>query len=212
MHLPDFGKQGEVGHVAGADPQHVGVAGDHLDLAGVEHFGHERQAEHLAGLGQQLEALLGQPLEGEGAGAGLESVPPQNGGAGLLDGFGGAEQLVAALDRAGAGDGSERPAADAGAAHFDDGVLALELAGHELVVLQHRHGPLHPGHGLPGLLLDQPPVAHRPDHSPQLAVGDVGFGADAGQPLHHAADLFFGGARLHDDDHHGFPFQDPGCS
>ena len=51
-------------HVAGADLDGVGVALDQLHALHVHRLGHDRQARRLAGLGQDLQALLAEPLKG----------------------------------------------------------------------------------------------------------------------------------------------------
>ena len=64
----------EVLHVAGADLEHVGVVGDHRQRLGVHHLGHDLEAGLLAGEGEELQPLLGQPLELVGARARLEGA------------------------------------------------------------------------------------------------------------------------------------------
>ena len=78
----------------------------------------------LPGLGQEAHAVHAQALEAVGAGARLEGAAAQDGGAGLGHRIGRAQQLVPALDGAGAGHDRERATADGGVAHPDDGVLA----------------------------------------------------------------------------------------
>ena len=57
---PDGLEQAEVGHVAGADLQHVGVLGDRRDVAGVDDLGHDREPRGLPDVDEDLEALAGQ--------------------------------------------------------------------------------------------------------------------------------------------------------
>ena len=110
--LADGLEQAEVGHVAGADLEHVGVLGDDRDVAGVDDLGDDRQAGDLADVGEDLEALHAEALEGVRRGARLVGAAAQQRGAGGLGHLGGLEGLLGRLDGARAGDEGERVRAD----------------------------------------------------------------------------------------------------
>ena len=110
--LADGLEQPEVGHVAGADLQHVGVLGDDLDVARVDDLGDDRQPGDLADVGEDLQALHAQALEGVRRGARLERAAAQQRGAGGLGHLGRLERLLGCLDRARTGDEGERVRAD----------------------------------------------------------------------------------------------------
>ena len=97
-------EQPDVGHVAGADLEHVGVLGDDGHVAGVDDLGDDRQPGGHADVGEDLERRDAEPLEGVRRGARLEGAAAQQRGAGALGHLRGLERLVAALDRARAGD------------------------------------------------------------------------------------------------------------
>src|SRR5574341_1563686 len=59
----DLAQQPEVLHIAGADLQDIRVLSDQLDIPRIHDLGDDRQSRGLLGLGQVLQALLGQPLK-----------------------------------------------------------------------------------------------------------------------------------------------------
>ena len=65
-----------------------------VDVLGGDDFGDDGEARFVAGRGEQLEALFLQALEAVGAGARLERAAAERGGAGLLDGAGGARRFA----------------------------------------------------------------------------------------------------------------------
>ncbi len=67
-----FGQQGEVLHVAGTDLEHVRVLSHQVHLPGVHHLGDSAKPRLAPGIGQDLEPVGANPLEGVGRGAGLE--------------------------------------------------------------------------------------------------------------------------------------------
>ena len=84
------------------------------------------------------------------------------------------ERLVAALDRAGAGDQREVVAADLAAVDVDHRALALaELGRGELVRLEDRHQVVDARGALEAQRRDPVAVADRPDHGQELALGDT---------------------------------------
>ncbi len=128
MHSAHLAEQREVGHVAGADPKDVRVAGDHLQVARIEHLGDERHVEFLACLGEQLHALLAESLEGVGAGSGLERISPENGRTRLAHRLGRPKELFSGLDGTRTGDRGEHPSPDLGVPNLDDRVVGLKVA------------------------------------------------------------------------------------
>ena len=67
----------EVLHVPGADLEHVGVGGDKVHAARVDHLGHHGQPGLGPHLGEDLQPLLTKPLVGVGRGTRLESAAAQ---------------------------------------------------------------------------------------------------------------------------------------
>ena len=113
LRFADGFEQAVVLHVAGADLQDVGVFGDerrHLRCAMTSVTIGE--AGLFAGGGEQFQAFFLQALEAVGAGAGLEGAAAEGGGAGGFDRAGRVEDLLFALDRAGAGDDADHAGAD----------------------------------------------------------------------------------------------------
>ena len=90
---------------------------------GSEHLGHERQPGVLARLREDRQRLRPEALEAVGRGARLERAAAQHRRPGGVHRARGVERLLARLDRAGPGDQPEVVAADAPAAHLDDGRL-----------------------------------------------------------------------------------------
>ena len=72
---------------------------------------------------------------------GLKAPPRRRRGAGRLHRLRGLEDLLPRLDRARTGHDHEAPAAQRDAAHVDDGVLLLDLAGHQLEGLRDPEAP-----------------------------------------------------------------------
>jgi hypothetical protein len=64
----------EVGHVAGADLEHIGVAGDEPDLVRLHHLGDDWQPGQFARFREVAEPLFAEPLEGVWRGARLEGA------------------------------------------------------------------------------------------------------------------------------------------
>ncbi len=98
----------EVRHVARAYLDDLRVLHDELYILGVHDLGDGLEAELARDLGEYLQALLAQALEGVRGGAGLEGAAADILVSGLFDGLGRGDELVVALDGAGAGDNPER--------------------------------------------------------------------------------------------------------
>ena len=94
-HVADRLEQPEVGHVAGADLQHVGVLGDDGDVAGVDDLGDDGQPGGHPDVGEDLQRLDAEALEGVRRRARLEGTAAQQRGAGGLGHLRGLEGLVA---------------------------------------------------------------------------------------------------------------------
>ncbi len=79
----DLGEQRVVLHVARADLDHVGDLQHGVEVAHVHQLGDDRQARLGLRLGEQAQALLAEPLEGVGGGAGLVGAAAQQRRAGV---------------------------------------------------------------------------------------------------------------------------------
>jgi hypothetical protein len=88
---------------------------------------------------QQLQAVLAHALERVGRRARLVGPAAEDGHAHRGELLRGLEEHLPVLDRAGAGHDDDLIAADGDVADADDGVLALNLAGGQLVGLAHPH-------------------------------------------------------------------------
>ncbi|MNS70374.1 hypothetical protein D3C72_1037170 [compost metagenome] len=195
-------EQGEVLHVARADLDDVGVALDELEALVVDRLGDDSQPEGLAGLGQDLEPFLAHALEGVGAGARLERAAPQHRRARGGHALGGGEELLAALDAAGAGHHGDGAAADLGAVgQGDDRVFALPLAADLLVGRGHGDrlgdaGQIGEEARLEGTLVAE----HADRHA--VAAGDLARReAEAGNAGLDGLNLRRGGLGVHHDQH-----------
>ena len=129
------------------------------------------------------------PLNVYGDVRGLNAPPRSIVDARLRDRARGLHRLLAVLDRARAGDQSERVVADAPAAHLDHGRIRRELARHELVWLQDRHHLLDARVALERQRCELVALADRGDHG-RLAPGrDVRVRARFGEALDDVVDL-----------------------
>ena len=105
-------QQREVLHVARADLDHVGILLHQVERLVVHGFGDDQQAEAVADLGQNLQAVFRQSLERVGRSARLVGAAAEEARAGAGDVLGGGEGLLAALDGARAGHDGNFVAAD----------------------------------------------------------------------------------------------------
>ena len=195
-------QQREVLHVARADLHHVGVTFDQVCARLVNRLGHDSQAELLARLCENLQALFAQTLKRVRRSARLERAAPEEARAAPLDGLGHGEDLLAALDRARARDYRQLVAADSRvAADVDDGLLGAQVDGDELVRLRHAYRLGHARQRLEG----------RDVHGAGVAGDAYGRAPRAGhdvrpvaQLIYDALDLFYllaGRVNLHHDEH-----------
>src|SRR5690606_6859470 len=107
-------------------------------------LGDERKAVSVACLAPDGEALLAEPLEAVGVGAGLEGAATEEGHATRRDAFGDGEGLLARLDGARTRDEHGRAAAaDLHGAHLDDRVVRVLVARHEVLTLLRTLRELH---------------------------------------------------------------------
>ncbi len=118
-------QQREVLHVARADLQDVGVAGDDRHFFPGEDLRHHRQARLLACFRQELQAAHAQALELVGRGAGLVSAAAEHVRARSRHGLRDLEQHLLALDRARPGDQDRPLPSDLDAPHRDARALGL---------------------------------------------------------------------------------------
>src|SRR5262249_23683362 len=150
---------------------------------------------------EQLQPFSLHAREAVGAGAGLEGPAAQAGGPRLADDVGDLQDLLAALDRAGAGDDADVAGADLEAQDLDARRLLLDLGAGHLVGGQDRDHLFDPVGELQGLLGPVPLLPQR-GHDGQLgADDDVGPEAEALDALDDVVDLRLARPRVHDDDH-----------
>ena len=203
--LADRLQQPEVRHVAGADLQHVGVLGDDVDVAGVDDLGDDRQAGHLAHVGEDLEALLAQALEGVRRGPRLVGAAAEQRGARGLGHLGRLEGLLGGLDRARAGDEGERVRADRRpvpvAADVDRRPLGVVLAADQLVGVGDPVDVLDPGHAAQVEPVEGLDVADQADDRARHAAADERLAARLLDALGDVRDLLLGGSGSHHNDH-----------
>ena len=174
-------------------------------LSDVDGLGDHGQAGGLAGLGEDAQALLAQALERVGAGARLERAAAQEVGARRLDRPRDGQRLLHGLDRAGSGHQHQLGAADRHRAHAHDAVLALHLAGDELVGVGDRDDLQHAGKALEGRRIQGALVAGDADGGALRAGDRVGLEAAGLDRLLHAADLLRGRVLPHHHQHVGTP-------
>ncbi len=199
---PDLGEQRVVLHVARADLDHVGDLDHVVDVAHVHQLGDDRQPGLLLRLLQQPQPLDPEALEAVRRGARLVGAAAQHRRAVLGDHARRLQRLLAALDRARAGDQAEVVAADPPAVDLDHGPLALlELRRGELVRLQDRDQVVDPVVALEPERGDPVAVADRPDHGQQLALREVGRTADLLDSLDDVGDLLLRRPLFHHDHH-----------
>ncbi len=188
-------------HIAGPYLENVGVGAHHRHRLDIDHLGDDLQAGLLPGLGQHLQALLLQALEGVRRRPRLVRPAPQELRAAILDRLSGLQQLFAALHRARPGHNHQALAAHRHAADVDDAALVLELAADQLVALGHGHDLLHPRQHLHREAVDDLLVADHADNRAISPLRQMHFQAEAGYLLHDAVDVHVAGMRLHYDDH-----------
>ena len=153
-------QQAEILHVARADLDHVGVFLNNIECFEIHHFGDHGQAGFVSHLGQDLQPLHTQPLEGIGRSARLESTAAEHLRAGVLDFRGNGQCLRFAFDGTGPGDQCLVAITDGEVADGNDGVFRLRFTADQLVGPGYRDDFLHPGQadetgGIHGALVTQ---------------------------------------------------------
>ena len=191
----------EVLHVARAHLKAVGVRGHEVDRLGVEHLGDDGQARRLTGLRENLQALLGETLESIRRRPRLVGAAAQNVGSSRLDLASDRERLLPGLDGAGSRDDDDARAADGDAAHGDDGVLGVELAGDELVRMRDPDDLENARQALERARPHRALVARDADRRALRARNRVGFQPEPLRGGDDAFDVFARGAPVHDDQH-----------
>src|SRR5205085_7890769 len=130
-------------HVPGPQLEHVGGRGHALDIARIKHLGDDRQTGLGPSRGEMTEPLVTQPLEVVRSGPGFEGASPKDMPAGGPDGASGRNNLLLALDGAGAGhDDGVAPAHRHSPAEIEAGAGGIELASRELVLAGDRDDAL----------------------------------------------------------------------
>jgi len=142
LQFPHLEQQAVVLHVARADLQHVRVIRRGLAVVVVHDLGHHRQAGLLARLGEDLQALYAQSLEGVGRGARLEGAPAQHVCARRLHRVGDLQCLRAALHAARPGHDAQLRAAHRHPAEVEDRAGRMVRAAGQLVRLGHQRHAL----------------------------------------------------------------------
>jgi len=199
---PHLLEEVEVLHVAGADLDHVHpVLEEGVQHAHVHELGDDGQALGVRRLAEHLQPLHAPPLEGVGAGAGLEGAAAHETATRGLDPARGLAHLLRGLHRAGPGDDLDLFPAQGNAFDVDDGVLGMGIAGDDLVGLLDAQHLLHPGEGADGVLIHAGDVADGADHRAAHPAGDVGVHPHRLEALHHAFDLVAGRPAAHHYDH-----------
>src|SRR2546423_1133273 len=160
---PRAAKEREVLHVARADLYNVAVALDQVNAVLVQSLRHDLQAERLAYVGENLQAVFAEALEGVWRGARLERAAAEEARAASADGLRDLERLLAALDGARACDDRHLVAADCGVADLYDGLVGLEVERDELPGLRHADGLCDAGHVLERRHVNRPLVARDAD-------------------------------------------------
>ena len=169
-----------------------------------EQFGDDGQTGFLARFGQQLQASFSQALKFIGRRAGFECATAQDGGAGRLHGPGRVEQLLLALDRAGAGHDLDLPSADHHATRCNRGIGRVRLAADQLEAFLDRNDALDRLRELRDQALERfvrQFVADSPDHGPRNAPHNVWLVAEPFDFLEHGGFIFFPDPRSKNDNH-----------
>src|SRR5437764_939678 len=117
---PRAAKEREVLHVARADLYYVAVALDQVNAVLVQSLRNYLQAESLSYVGENLQAVIREALEGVWGGARLERAAAEEASAAASDGLRYLERRLAALDGARARDDRHLFAADCGVADLHD--------------------------------------------------------------------------------------------
>ncbi len=200
-----LGQQREVRHIAGANPNEIRMIRNELDVARINNFGDEGKTELFSRLHQEFETLFAETLERVRRRPRLEGITSQDRGPRLHDGLGCGEQLLSGLDGARTGDHREVSSTNHGVAHFDDGVLSLEITGDEFEGFEDGHSPFDPGKCFPRKRLHLRPVANDADDRAVAAPRDMRFSANLGEAIQHMLHVVLGRCSVHHDDQRLIP-------
>ena len=144
-------EQREVLHVASADLDDVGIFLDEVERFVIDGFGDDAKTEVFADVGEDLEAVKTEALEGVRRGARLVGSAAEEVDAGGLELLGDGEALLFGFDGARTSNDGEMRAADENFARWsgnaNDRVFFLNVAGNEFVGLGDRDAFDHAGHG-----------------------------------------------------------------
>jgi hypothetical protein len=194
-------EQREVLHVAGADLQHVGVAGDHVDVVRAHHLGDNRKPDLVAHIGKDLQPTLAQALEGVGRGARLERAAAQQRGAGGLGHPRRRMCLVRRLDGARPGDQRHGLRADGHSPDLHDRPLRMLLANDQLVLGRDSRHPAYPGQPVQVQRRELLDVADQSDDHPADSTADERLAAGRLHQRDERVDIPRRGVRGHHDNH-----------
>ena len=115
--------------------------------------------------------------------------------------MGGLEELLAGLDRAGAGDDDHVGASDGYAIHVHDGAVGLYLAADQFEGLGDRNDVINAWRDLQGLDFVAATAAHGGNDGALGAPGDMRLVAGFADAVDDVVDFCFGGLLGHVDDH-----------
>src|ERR1700730_9314034 len=176
-------EQREILHVAGADLDYVGVFFDEVEAFVVDGFGDDAEAEVLADLRENFEAVFAEALKTVGGSARLVSAAAEKFYAGFFDAFGGGEALLFGFYRARAADQAHVFAAEKNVAgrsgDAQDGVFFFDVAADQFVGLADGNAFDHAGERFEHAKIERAFVAGDADGGAKGAGDGMCFKAEA---------------------------------
>src|ERR1700737_948511 len=202
-------EQREILHIAGADLDYVGVFFDEVEAFVVDGFGDNAEAEVLADLRENFEAVFAEALKTVGRSARFVSAAAKKFYACFLDAFSGGEALLFAFYRAGAANqadvfSTEKNVAARGG-NAQDGVFFFDIAADQFVGLADGNAFDYAGKGFEHAKVEGALIACYADGRAASAGNGMGLEAQAFDAPANGANLFLGGVRLHHDEHASSP-------
>ena len=200
--LAQLFEQFEVLHVARADLEAVALVHEQVDVCGISDFSDNRHPGYLVRLVQQFEALGLKALEGVRGGTGLPCAAAQHCRAISLHVLCHVDDLLLALDRAGARHHDQLFAAyDNARRDLDLRIVRMELTVCQLELLLHLEDVLNLRVAQQRVLVDCTRVADQADDDRTCAVNRVGFDVPALDMPGKLLDMLAGRALFHNNDH-----------
>ena len=202
IRLAQLLEQLKVLHVARADLEAVALVHEQVDVCGISDFSDNRHPGYLVRLVQQFEALGLKALEGVRGRTGLPCAAAQDCRAVRLHMFGNVDDLLLALDRAGAGHHDQLFAAhDNARRDFDLRVVRMELAVCQLERLLYLEDVFDLRVAQQRVLVDRAGVADQADDDRTRTVNRVCLDVPALDMPGQLFDMLAGRALFHNDDH-----------